>query len=143
MNQKNTHGDISATLPYAVVTGFDILKAIKSDTFSIDELYIENPDLSIQQTQAATPKGHFSPSDLFGVYKKVRIISSLFHVEDLHIKNGRISIRANYPNADLKSIAVSTINLNLKNMMIDSLTDYSRSVLCRSTIGCFDRSDQL
>jgi hypothetical protein len=129
VNQKNTSGDINATLPYTVVTGFDILKAIKSDTFSIDEIYIENPDIQILQDHAKAPKGKFSPSGLFGVYGKVKTISRLFDLEDFYIKNGRISIDAKYQNADIKSIAAGNINLHLKNMIVDSLTDYSESVL--------------
>jgi len=129
INQKNASGKITASLPYTLVTGFDILKAIKSDTFSIDEIYIENPDLSIQQSHASAPKSKFSPSGLFSVYAKVRTISRLFDLEDFYIKNGRFSIVDKSQTTNLQNISAIDVNLNLKNIMIDSLTDYLSSVL--------------
>ncbi len=129
VNQKNATSITTASLPYAVVSGFDILKAIKTDTFSIKEIYVENPDLNIQKTHATTPTGKFTFSGLFGIYGKLTTISRLFDLKDFYLKNGRISVGDKSRNATMKNLTVSDINLNLKNILIDSLTDFTSSIL--------------
>ena len=114
---------IYASFPYIVVSEFDVAKAINKDTFVIEEVYLEDPDIRIEPAISKKPGNQkTTPGGLFGVYKGLQSFSDLFILNKLNIINGKFSLE-NPPGMNKTDIVLNQINLALENIIVDSLTN--------------------
>lgn len=120
--KSNNKSQMYANFPYIVISEFNVAKAINKDTFVIEELYLEEPDIRITPPISKnTGNQKTTPGGLFGIYKGLQSFSDLFILNKLNIINGKFNLE-NAP-GDKNNIVLSNINLVLENINVDSLTN--------------------
>lgn len=126
MHEKNM---VFATIPYLVITDFDIAQAINSDTFQIDELYIENPDFKIiPGTTKTNAEGTVGPGGLYGIYESIQSFSDYFSLEKVKLLNGKFEM-GKPPNGSIRNLTLNAINLSLEHLIVDGFTDTKNDLL--------------
>ncbi|MCG8308198.1 MAG: hypothetical protein MI975_12455, partial [Cytophagales bacterium] len=116
-------GLLYASIPYLVITEFDVAQAINSDTFLVDEIYIENPEINLVQSgeQKAKKTGR-GPGGLFGIYERIQSMSDYFKLNNLNLVNGKFVIEN--PAADQElNLELNGVNVGLQNLAVDRLTN--------------------
>jgi hypothetical protein len=123
-----------AKVPYLVVTGFDLSKAINHDTLAIDEIYLEHPEFRIIQGNAhRTSVKKFDPSELFGSLQKINAIASLLALDKFSLTQGRLLLEAS-GDQPLQSMALEQINVDLLNIKVDRAADFQNHLLGRAEL---------
>ncbi len=120
-SERKSH--IYANIPYLVLSEFDVTKAINLDTFIIQELYLENPEISI------IPAPHknkvdtkMSPAGMFGIYKSIQSFSDLFVLYKLKILNGKLDFESS-TNSPKNQFALNQIDFEMENFIVDKLSN--------------------
>lgn len=115
-----------ANIPFVVISEFDIAKAFNKDTFKINEIYIENPDIVVVQAETKKTTKKNDPSGIYGLYDKLLSFSNLFLLNKINILNADVKIqnpKENGNHVELKHLCVS-----LENIRVDSLTNNKNDV---------------
>jgi hypothetical protein len=128
--RRTTANSIFAHIPYLVVTGFDVAKAINRDTLQIKEFYVENPEIKISPARSREVNSTaLDTAGLFGLYTKINSVFALFEIDRFNINNGKL----NFSNPDAASaIDLHNLNLSLKNIKVDSILCREKSLIGKS-----------
>ena len=121
-----------AKIPYLVISDFDVAEAINMDTFYIEEVYLEEPEISIVtakgKKQQDTDDKQLQAGGLFGVYAALQDISDYFQLNKMNLVNGKFKV--GNPNDGIRNeIALNNIDLTLENLLVDSLTNTESDIL--------------
>ncbi len=118
----NDETNFYANIPYIIISEFDIAMALNKDTFAIEELYIENPEIIVVQDESKKSKEQKTNfGGLFGLYAKLQSFSNLFVLDKISIINGGVKIKSSKDHR--KNIELNHLSVLLENIVVDSLTN--------------------
>ena len=123
-NLQPEKSKITAEVPFLVIKGFDILKAINDDTIDIQEFYIEDPRIGVQLTEQEKKSSQVigpHPSGASGLLEGISSFSDLIALHKFLIKNGQLEIKGS-SDKGIENVDLRDINLNLENLELDSIT---------------------
>lgn len=122
-NQKD---ELNISIPYLVITGLDIPKAINSDTLLVSEFNIHQPDIRMKaHTKPGAGKTQ-SAAGLFGLYGRINELFRLFSMDRFYVEDARINLEID---GEEKVITIDSLDLDVHNIKVDSIAAQKKNVL--------------
>jgi len=117
--EPGAHG-IYANVPYLVMKDFDVLKAVNQDTFEIEELYVENPEISLALGPRNSGGQRKSEgTDMNKMFSKVVDFANLIVLEKFSIRDGQFGIKG-HKDSQIEALSVNNLDVLLEHINIDS-----------------------
>jgi hypothetical protein len=127
-NQKD---ELNISIPYLVITGLDIPKAINSDTLLVSEFNIHQPDIRMKsQAKPGTGKTQ-SAAGLFGLYGRINELFRLFSMDRFYVEDARINLEID---GKEKVITIDSLDLDIHNIKVDSIAAQKKNALGQAWI---------
>ncbi len=127
-------GKLYAEIPYMVISDFDVARAINQDSFDIKEIYVEHPNFRFIPIENKLAKQkNISPNGFFGLFQGIQSFSSYFSLDRFKLLNGQLLIE-NTPNSMTPLAKLTSVNITLDNVLVDSLTDTDKGTFGKSML---------
>jgi len=118
-----------ASIPYLVIKNFDLANAINSDTFLIDEIYLEEPEINIVQliNNDKVDGATNSMGGLFGLSKIIQDNTKRFELDLMNVVDAKFEF-SNLTKGAL-TIRSEKVDIVLEDYKVDSLTNIESDML--------------
>jgi hypothetical protein len=128
-SKKSSNSQISANIPFLVITGLDLPAALNSDSLSIRELFIETPSLEIVKGFKTAIK--MQSKDSISLMQKLQEANSYFKyvcLERFLLTQGSFKLMSStVPSSP--DVAVNNIKIDLEKIHFDKSTNDIRELL--------------